>query len=126
LSDRGIRVTAIELDPDASSWSAARLTAPSRAIRAKVEDALPGLLPADLVILNPPRAGVDAYVTATLEAEAGHVRGVIYVSCNPATLARDLSRLPSYRIESLRAFDMFPQTAHVETVCDLRPAGESA
>jgi tRNA/tmRNA/rRNA uracil-C5-methylase (TrmA/RlmC/RlmD family) len=76
--------------------------------------------------LNPPRAGVDAYVTATLEAEAGHVRGVIYVSCNPATLARDLARLPSYRIESLRAFDMFPQTAHVETVCELRPAGESA
>jgi 23S rRNA (uracil1939-C5)-methyltransferase len=126
LSDRGIRVTAIELDPDASSWSAARLAAPSRAIRAKVEDALPGLLPADLVILNPPRAGVDSYVTATLEAEVGHVHGVIYVSCNPATLARDLARLPSYRIESLRAFDMFPQTAHVETVCELRPAGESA
>jgi 23S rRNA (uracil1939-C5)-methyltransferase len=126
LSDRGIRVTAIELDPDASSWSAGRLAAPSRAIRAKVEDALPGLLPADLVILNPPRAGVDSYVTATLEAEVGHVHGVIYVSCNPATLARDLSRLPSYRIESLRAFDMFPQTAHVETVCELRPAGESA
>jgi 23S rRNA (uracil1939-C5)-methyltransferase len=126
LSAEGVSVSAVELDPDASDWSAARLTAPSRAIRARVEDALPGLLPADLVILNPPRAGVDARVTATLEAEAGHVRGVIYVSCNPATLARDLSRLPTYRIESLRAFDMFPQTAHVETVCELRPAGESA
>jgi len=126
LSEQGIAVTAIELDPDASSWSAARLAAPSRAIRARVEDALPGLLPADLVILNPPRAGVDARVTATLESEVGHVRGVIYVSCNPATLARDLSRLPTYRIQSLRAFDMFPQTAHVETVCELRPAGESA
>jgi 23S rRNA (uracil1939-C5)-methyltransferase len=114
-------VTAIELDPDASEWSASRLTDPSRAIRAKVEDALPGLLPADLVILNPPRAGVDPRVTATLEAEARHVRGVIYVSCDPATLARDLSRLPSYRVESLHAFDMFPQTAHVETVCELRP-----
>jgi 23S rRNA (uracil1939-C5)-methyltransferase len=126
LSEQGIAVTAIELDADASSWSAARLAAPSRAIRATVEDALPGLLPADLVILNPPRAGVDARVTATLEAEVGHLRGVIYVSCNPATLARDLSRLPTYRIQSLRAFDMFPQTAHVETVCELRPAGESA
>jgi 23S rRNA (uracil1939-C5)-methyltransferase len=126
LSELGIAVTAIELDPDAASWSAAALPAPSRAIRAKVEDALPGLLPADLVILNPPRAGVDARVAATLETEVRHVRGVIYVSCNPATLARDLSRLPSYRIESLRAFDMFPQTAHVETVCELRPAGESA
>lgn len=123
LSREGVRVTAIELDPDASAWSASRLTEPSRAIRARVEDALPGLLPADLVILNPPRAGVDARVTATLEAEVGHLRGVIYVSCNPATLARDLSRLPSYEIESLHAFDMFPQTAHVETVCELRPAG---
>ena len=108
---------------DASHWSASRLNEPSRAIQARVEDALPGLLPADLVILNPPRAGVDSRVTATLEAEAAHLRGVIYVSCNPATLARDLSRLTSYRIESLRAFDMFPQTAHVETVCELRPDG---
>jgi 23S rRNA (uracil1939-C5)-methyltransferase len=126
LSEQGARVTAIELDPDASAWSASKLAEPSRAIQARVEDALPGLLPADLVILNPPRAGVDSRVTDTLEAEVGHVRGVIYVSCNPATLARDLSRLPSYRIESVHAFDMFPQTAHVETVCDLRPAGESA
>jgi 23S rRNA (uracil1939-C5)-methyltransferase len=123
LSEQGVTVTAIELDPDASKWSASRLLAPSRAIQARVEDALPGLLPADLVVLNPPRAGVDSRVTATLEAEAAHLRGVIYVSCNPATLARDLWRLPSYRIESLHAFDMFPQTAHVETVCELRPAG---
>jgi 23S rRNA (uracil1939-C5)-methyltransferase len=123
LSEQGIQVTAIELDRDASEWSASRLFASSRAIQARVEDALPGLLPADVVILNPPRAGVDSRVTATLEAEAAHLRGVIYVSCNPATLARDLSRMPSYRVESLHAFDMFPQTAHVETVCELRPDG---
>ncbi|HEY6090178.1 MAG TPA: TRAM domain-containing protein, partial [Gemmatimonadaceae bacterium] len=103
LSEDGARVTAIELDADASEWSASRLAAPSRAVNARVEEALPGVLPADLVILNPPRAGVDARVTETLEAEASHLRGVIYVSCNPATLARDLSRLPSYRIESLHA-----------------------
>jgi len=46
---------------------------------------------------------------------------MIYVSCDPATLARDLARMPRYRIASLRAFDMFPQTAHVETVCELVP-----
>lgn len=126
LSEACVTVSAIELDRDASRWSASRLVPPSRAIRAKVEDALPVLLPADVVILNPPRAGVDSRVTATLETEAEHIRGVIYVSCNPATLARDLSRLPSYRIESVRAFDMFPQTAHVETVCELRPAKETA
>ena len=122
LSEAGVTVTAIELDADASNWSASRLREPSRAIHARVEEALPGVLPADVVLLNPPRAGVDARVTETLEKEAGHLRSLIYVSCNPATLARDVSRLPSYGIESVRAFDMFPQTAHVETVCELKPA----
>ncbi len=121
LSDAGVVVTAIELDPDASEWSASRLRHPSTGVRGRVEDVLPGALPTDLVILNPPRAGVDARVTETLETNAGGIRKLIYVSCNPATLARDLSRLPSYSIDSLRAFDMFPQTAHVETVCELRP-----
>ncbi len=122
LAETGMRVTAIELDAEASSWSASRLTPPSQAIRARVEDALPDLLPADVVILNPPRTGVDARVTEALEARSSTTPRLIYVSCNPATLARDLSRLPSYRIESLRAFDMFPQTAHVETVCELSSA----
>lgn len=126
LSGDGVSVTAIELDPDASEWSASKLGGSSRAIRGRVEDELPGALPAELVILNPPRAGVDARVAETLETEAARLRGVIYISCNPATLARDLSRLPSYRIESVHAFDMFPQTAHVETVCELRPAGAAA
>ena len=126
LSGEGVAVTAIELDTEASEWSASRLHSPSRAIQGRVEDELPRSLPADLVILNPPRAGVDARVTETLEAHARGIRGVIYISCNPATLARDLSRLPSYTIESLHAFDMFPQTSHVETVCELRPAGRAA
>jgi 23S rRNA (uracil1939-C5)-methyltransferase len=126
LSMEGVSVTAIELDPEAVEWSASKLTGSSRAIQGRVEDELPFALPADLVILNPPRAGVDSRVTERLEAEAARLRGIIYVSCNPATLARDLSRLPSYRIESLHSFDMFPQTAHVETVCELRPAGEAA
>ncbi len=126
LREDGVSVTAIELDPDGAEWSASKLTGSSRAVRGRVEDELPAALPADLVILNPPRAGVDARVTETLEAEATRLRGVIYISCNPATLARDLSRLPSYRVESLHAFDMFPQTAHVETVCELRPSGAAA
>jgi len=48
-------------------------------------------------------------------------RVVAYVSCNPATLARDIARMPSYRVASLVPFDMFPQTAHVESVCELVP-----
>jgi 23S rRNA (uracil1939-C5)-methyltransferase len=123
LSRDGVSVTAIELDPDAVEWSASKLTGSSRAALGRVEDELPSALPADLVILNPPRAGVDSRVTEILEAEATRLRAIIYISCNPATLARDLSRLPSFRIEALHAFDMFPQTAHVETVCELRPAG---
>jgi 23S rRNA (uracil1939-C5)-methyltransferase len=126
LTSGGVTVTAIELDPDAAAWSALRLTRPSRVIQGRVEDELPRALPADLVILNPPRAGVDSRVTETLEAAATRLRAVIYISCNPATLARDLSRLPTFRIESLRAFDMFPQTAHVETVCELRSTGAAA
>lgn len=122
LAKRGVTATAIELDRDASRWSAEKMPAPSRAITARVEDALAGVLPADVVVLNPPRAGVDARVTSTLELEVEHVRAVVYVSCNPATLARDLSRLPSWGIESVQGFDMFPQTAHVETVCILRPS----
>ena len=126
LAKRGVVVTAIELDRDASQWSAERLPAPSRAIAAKVEDALPGVLPADVVLLNPPRAGVDARVTSTLELEVEHLRAIVYVSCNPATLARDLSRMPSYEIQEVQAFDMFPQTAHVETVCLLKPSRRAA
>jgi 23S rRNA (uracil1939-C5)-methyltransferase len=119
LAQTGIAVTAVELDVEASAWSSTHLEPPSRAVAARVEDALAEYLPADLVILNPPRAGLDIRVTEILEAQPSRTSRLIYISCNPATLARDLSRLPSYRIESLRAFDMFPQTAHVETVCEL-------
>ena len=79
------------------------------------------MLPADVVLLNPPRTGVEARVTGLLEQVSPRPRSVIYVSCDPATLARDLARLPSYALASLRAYDMFPQTAHVETVCELVP-----
>lgn len=120
LAKGGATVTAIELDAAAARWMSARLSGASRAIAARVEDALAGALPADVVIVNPPRVGVAERVTDVLRA-ATDVRAVVYVSCNPATLARDLARLPNYRIASMGAFDMFPQTAHVETVCELVP-----
>ena len=119
LAERGVVVTAIELDAEAGRWVAAHLPTGSRAVIARVEDALPGALPADVVVLNPPRAGVDERVTSTLERVPP--RAIVYVSCNPATLARDVQRLPGFRIASLVSFDMFPQTAHVETVCELVP-----
>jgi len=121
LAGAGASVTAIELDQMASDWCARQLPEGSRAVRGRVEDELRPALPADVVLLNPPRAGIDEKVAAILEGQEPRPRAVIYVSCNPATLARDISRLPSYRIASVVAFDMFPQTAHVETVCELVP-----
>jgi 23S rRNA (uracil1939-C5)-methyltransferase len=119
LATQGVRVTAIELDRDAAAWNAARLPTGSRALAGRVEQLLAGALPADLVILNPPRAGVDKRVTEILDAARPAPEAIIYVSCDPATLARDVARLPRYRIASLDSWDMFPQTAHVETVCEL-------
>ncbi|MBX9929340.1 MAG: hypothetical protein K2X99_10540 [Gemmatimonadaceae bacterium] len=118
----GVRVTAVELDPDATAWAAAHLPPPSRAIAARVEDVIHSHLPADVVVVNPPRAGVDAAVTTALDRAVG-VKRLVYVSCDPATLARDVGRLPHWRVETVQAFDMFPQTAHVETVAVLTPEG---
>jgi 23S rRNA (uracil1939-C5)-methyltransferase len=100
-----------------------------RSIVGRVEDELPGALPADVVILNPPRAGLDARVPAVLERAASDAfgpapRGLVYVSCNPATLARDLARMPAYRVRTVQPFDMFPQTAHVETLVVLDRAAD--
>jgi 23S rRNA (uracil1939-C5)-methyltransferase len=121
LSAAGISVTAIELDPDAVEACAAGLSSGSRALAGRVEDLLKQVLPADVVLVNPPRTGLADAIPPILESALPRPRAIVYVSCNPATLGRDLSRLPGYRIESVRGFDMFPQTAHVETVCELVP-----
>ena len=71
------------------------------------------------LILDPPAIGVSARVIDTLVA--ARPRELIYVSCNPATLARDLGMLRgSYRLESVTPLDMFPQTAEIEAVAHLR------
>ena len=126
LARDGARVVAIESDHDASAWCAAHLPSGSRALAAKVEDVLGELLPADVVLVNPPRTGVHERVSASLQSASAPPRAIIYVSCDPATLGRDLARMPRYRIASVRAFDMFPQTAHVETVCELIPDDQSS
>ena len=123
LASDGARVTAIEADRDAAAACASALAAfaGSRSVTARVEDVIEQTLPADVVLLNPPRVGLHERVTGALASAGPAPRAVIYVSCDPATLARDLARLSRFRIASLRAFDMFPQTAHVETVCELVP-----
>lgn len=126
LDAEGVRVTAIEVDRDAGEWTANRLSSRSSVVMDRVENALAGVLPADVVILNPPRTGVDARVCDAIVHASPAPRAVVYVSCDPATLARDVSRLPGWRIASLTCFDMFPQTAHVETVCELVPVAPEA
>jgi tRNA/tmRNA/rRNA uracil-C5-methylase (TrmA/RlmC/RlmD family) len=86
-----------------------------------VEEVLHRLPPPGVVLLNPPRAGAAAQVTQALErlARTSGLGRVAYVSCDPATLARDLRRLPAFRLERVVAYDLFPQTAHVEVLAVL-------
>ena len=71
----------------------------------------------DVVIIDPPRKGCDAALIDTVVGMAPD--RVVYVSCDPATLARDLKRFDElgYKTQSVTPVDMFPRTAHVETVC---------
>jgi 23S rRNA (uracil1939-C5)-methyltransferase len=73
----------------------------------------------DFVLLDPPRAGAENSVIKGILAR--HPRQISYVSCDPATLARDLKKFlgAGYYLDSIAAFDMFPQTHHVETVVRL-------
>lgn len=74
--------------------------------------------PPDLVIVNPPRRGLSARLAAWLESCG--VGAVVYSSCNPVTLARDLAAMPTLEPVRARLFDMFPQTDHVEVLTLLR------
>ena len=75
---------------------------------------------ADTVIVDPPRTGLPADVAAILGAQ--RFSGLIYVSCEPSTLARDLARLVEggYAIADMEIFDMFPQTSHFEALVVLK------
>jgi 23S rRNA (uracil1939-C5)-methyltransferase len=74
----------------------------------------------DVIVMDPPRAGLGDEVTTLLNAI--HAPELVYVSCDPATLARDLRALTleRYRVKSVTLVDMFPQTFHLETVVRLR------
>jgi len=74
----------------------------------------------DLVLLDPPRVGVGQRGAERLASLGAHT--IVYVSCDPATLARDLAVLAGrgYRLESLKLVDLFPQTFHIESVAMLR------
>lgn len=72
----------------------------------------------DVMIVDPPRAGMHENVVKTILGAAPEV--IVYVSCNPATQARDLALLDgAYRVTEIQPVDMFPHTQHVENVCRL-------
>lgn len=70
------------------------------------------------IVVDPPRRGLDAATAAALNAAGA--RQIIYISCNPATLARDIRLIPAYAPAAVRAVDLFPRTKHVELVALLR------
>jgi len=120
LVERGANVVSVDADEKAVTWARDRVQG-ARFIAARAEDVLPSLPPPYAVVVNPPRAGLHWDVILRLTAEP--VTRVVYISCDPATLARDLHRLNvNYEIAGVRAFDLFPQTAHVETVVVLEAA----
>ncbi|MGW0033967.1 class I SAM-dependent RNA methyltransferase [Streptomyces sp. NPDC003314] len=90
----------------------------------KVESVLPrtGITQVDLIVLDPPRAGAGKQTVHHLTTLGA--RRIAYVACDPAALARDLGyfRERGYRVRTLRAFDLFPMTHHVECVAILEPA----
>jgi len=123
LAEHGAEVWAVEADRRAVDWGAAE--GRSRGLgdrlqwRAGLVEQEVSLLPVpDMVLVNPPRTGLSRSVAAALEGWAKGRPGAraSYVSCDPATLARDLARLPSLGIRSVHTYDLFPQTAHVESV----------
>jgi len=149
LRRRGATVESVERDPRAvelaerrgrieSGVAAESQRAPAGGVIrhvGRVEELVNRLRPPHAVIANPPRTGMAAVVNSALR-ESHPVR-IVYVSCDPATLARDLGRLCStsaappsrraaepptrYRLIAVQPFDLFPQTAHLETVAVLEP-----
>jgi 23S rRNA (uracil1939-C5)-methyltransferase len=124
LARHASRVIAIEESASAikdAQWNL-RGASNIEILKGKVEDLLPELeARVDGLVIDPPRAGCQPVV---LDALIRHpVARIVYVSCDPATLARDLNILcrlhPTYRLRSVQPLDMFPQTAHIECVAVL-------
>lgn len=121
LEPRVAHVVSVESDPRASKAAAENLNADTMVVRAPVDKWLASAGAADVVVLDPPRKGAGAGVVRGIAA--CRPRTVIYVACDPSALARDLATFGSlgYRLADLRAFDLFPMTAHVECVARVEP-----
>lgn len=114
----GREVVGVEVNAAAVADATRAAQGRARFLVADAARGLAGLGTLDALVINPPRKGVEPAVIDAI-ASAAPAR-IAYVSCNPVSLARDLTRLPAYTVESIRAYDMHPQTAHVETLVLLR------
>ncbi|MET1007308.1 MAG: TRAM domain-containing protein [Propionibacteriaceae bacterium] len=123
LVDAGVRAWGVEWDRRAVEY--ARGNVPGAKFTAGKVDRALRTLPkrTDLVVLDPPRTGAGKDVVDAVLAR--RPRAVAYVACDPAALARDLARAArgGYRPTSIRAFDLFPMTHHLEAVAILEPHG---
>lgn len=121
LSEAGAQVWSVDADRRAHAWARRQPhrpgAGPVQFVTGKVEDVLTRLPAPRAIVLNPPRSGVSDRVAADIDrlGRAGAKR-MAYISCDPATLARDLRHLSSWAAVDLHGFDLFPQTSHVETL----------
>ena len=119
IAERASLVTSVESYPPAVTDADENLADLDNIdlIEGSVEDVLPDLDgPFDAAVLDPPRTGLDV---RALDALVAHAPGrIVYVSCEPSTLARDAKRLAGkgYRLVDTQPVDMFPQTYHIECV----------
>ena len=118
----GVEVSALAIDGARAAAAQLGLTSPQvrfEAGDASVLDAsgqVYGHDKPDLLVVNPPRRGIGE-LAASIE-DSG-IQRVLYSSCNPASLAKDLEVMSSYRIRRARLFDMFPHTNHAEVLVEL-------
>ena len=119
LAPRVQRLVGIELSPEACEDFAVNLDAFENVelYEAPAEQVLAGVdFHPDVIVVDPPRAGLgQATLDGLLRQEASHLA---YISCDPATLARDAKRLVQggYRLRQITPFDLFPQTYHIESI----------
>jgi 23S rRNA (uracil1939-C5)-methyltransferase len=127
MAERHERVLAVEHDPRAVRDARANLAAAGSGnvelVVADVGEALAATpaTPGERVVLDPPRSGAGVAVAEAIAARRPET--IVYVSCDPPTLARDLAAFAraGYFADHLKAFDLFPDTFHLETVVRLRP-----
>ncbi len=126
LAKKGFKVEGIEINPFAVEMANrnAELNCVDAKFKVGADKDVENFEAYDTIIVDPPRAGLHPKLTSRLVRRGPET--LVYVSCNPKTLARDLNKLKvAYAIASMTALDMFPHTPHVEVVVELSRKGST-